>query len=147
MRNWPADLSVGLDHLAGALDRQIAVDDQVGAVSVDSGRGERDLGIALGVEEVGRQQMPVQVLVANLDAIRPDCPVQARLTVLVCQGDGEVGERAAEGGHDHVLDGEAHLRVDGVGLPDAGGDGCLCLGCLCLYCGHLASSSRWGKLD
>src|SRR2546430_6999275 len=51
----------GLDGPGGALDLELAVDDQLISLGPDVGRGEANLGRPLGVEEVRREQMAVQL--------------------------------------------------------------------------------------
>ena len=96
------------------LDRQLAVDDQLAALGADLGRREGDLGIALGVEEVGRQQ----VAAAGSRHGPGRCPYRTAPYSLgspssLASVTSKSVKRAAEGGHDHVLDGEADLRMDG----------------------------------
>src|SRR5205085_2474901 len=78
--------------------------------------GEAQLGMALGVEEIGRLKVGLEVLVLDLD--RADLRRAGELAV----GDGRLEglQLAAEGRDAQVLDGEADARVDGIGLPGAG---------------------------
>src|SRR5215212_6370107 len=50
-----------LDGLGVALDRDLTVDLQLVAVALDRLRGERQLRVALGVEEVGRLEVRLEV--------------------------------------------------------------------------------------
>ena len=56
------------DGLGDALDGQVAGDRPVVAVALDLGRGEGDLRVVLGVEEVGRDEVAVAVGDAGVDA-------------------------------------------------------------------------------
>ena len=56
-----------LDGLGVALDRDLAVDRQLVAVALDRPRLERQLRVALGVEEVGRLEVRLEVRVLDLD--------------------------------------------------------------------------------
>ncbi len=105
-----------------ALDRQLAVDLELAVLADGDGvGGEAELGEALGVEELGAAQMRGEVLVLDDDRIGLDRALQPRLAILA---DGEravvVVELRAEGGDDHVLDGEADVRVHLVDRPVAG---------------------------
>src|SRR4051812_12147198 len=57
-----------LDGLGVALDRDLAVDLDAVAITVDGLRLEGQLRVALGVEEVGRLEMLLEVRVLDLDA-------------------------------------------------------------------------------
>src|SRR6185437_9809962 len=88
---------------------------------VDGAGGERDLGIGGAVEEVRRGEVGGEVLVLDLEGIDLDGPLQDRRAVLGGpQRAGVVLEAAAEGRHDHVLDGEAGVGVDRVDRPVPG---------------------------
>src|SRR3954453_14120959 len=50
-----------LDGLGVGLDRDLTVDLELVAVGLDRVRGERQLRVALGVEEVGRLEVPLEV--------------------------------------------------------------------------------------
>src|SRR5262249_43386138 len=99
-------------RLGDALDRQLALE----AALADVAAGERDLGMALGIEEVGRLEVSLQVLVLHLDAL--DARLADELAVL--QRGLEVRQLTREGGDAEVLDREADARVDRIGLPGAG---------------------------
>src|SRR5262249_35033009 len=101
-------------RLSDALDRQLPLE----AAAADLAAGERDLGMTLGVEEVGRLEVGLQVLVLDLDAL--DARLADELAVL--EGRLEVRQLTGEGGDAEVLDSEADARVDGIGLPRAGRD-------------------------
>ena len=115
-----------------ALDRQLAVDDQRAVLGAHERRGEGDVRVTLGVEEVRRLQVGGQVLVLDGDRVGADAALEAQRAVL---GGGQrrvvVLEAAAEGRDDHVLDGEADgasgrcrrsrwCRRDGGGGGDGG---------------------------
>src|SRR3954471_21167729 len=106
-----------LDGLGVALDRDLAVDRQLVAVAADVLRLEGQLRMALGVEEVGRLQMGLEVRVLDLDAR----DLRGALQGAVDHGRVEVRERAGERAR-HVVDGKADVRVDLVDGPGAGGD-------------------------
>ncbi len=58
-----------LDRLGDALDRDLAGElDLAVVVGVDRGRVERDLRVLLDVEEVGRLEVAVALLLAGVDA-------------------------------------------------------------------------------
>src|SRR5262249_26858748 len=99
-------------RLCDALDRQLAYEAAVAGCAA----GERDLRVPLGIEEVGRLEVGLQVLVLDLDA--RDLRLAGELAVL--EGRLAVRQLAGEGGDAEVLDGEADARVDGIGLPRAG---------------------------
>src|SRR5580704_10265176 len=66
-----------------ALDAQLALDLELALLAdVDPARDEPDLGIALGVEEVGCTQMRGEVLVLDDDRAGADAAAQRRLSVL-----------------------------------------------------------------
>src|SRR4051794_25390936 len=117
-----ADLAAGDDRLGVALDGQLAVDDQLVALPRDLLRLEDDLGVLLGVEEVRRQEMSVEVLLLDLNAVDLRPPGYLRATGGVADAGVELVEAAAEGPN-HVLDGEPDARMDRIGLPAAGRDG------------------------
>lgn len=54
---WAIDCPTSLDRAGIALDRQLAIDDQVVGLASERGRAEVDLGIALNVEEFGRPEV------------------------------------------------------------------------------------------
>ena len=56
------------DGLLRAAELQLALDDELVAVAADVGGRERDAREALGVEEVGREQVALEVLVLDGDA-------------------------------------------------------------------------------
>ena len=62
-----SSVAAGLDRARVALDREVAVDDELVAVEAPGGRLERDRRVALGVEELGRLQVGVEVLVLDGD--------------------------------------------------------------------------------
>src|SRR3954451_1368820 len=66
------DRAAGLDRARVALDRQLAVDDERAVLGTHQGRGEGDVRVALGVEEVRRLQVRRQVLVLDGDRIGAD---------------------------------------------------------------------------
>src|SRR5947208_11212120 len=85
-----------------ALDREVALE----AAGGDGGAGERDLRMTLGVEEVRRLEMRLQVLVLDLDA--GDLRFAGELAV--SKGRLEVRQLARERGDAEVLDLEADAR-------------------------------------
>ena len=112
----PLTVPVSVAGLRDALDRDLAVE-----LDACRRRGERrsavklHLGVALGVEELGRLQVGLQVLVLQAEA--GDARRALQLAVDECCV--EVGDLAAER-RDGVGDFEGDARVDGVGLPRAG---------------------------
>ena len=72
--------------------------------------------MALGVEEVGRLEMAVQLLVLHVDAR----DLRRALEVRALERGGEVGEAAAERVHARVDDLERDVGMDGVCGPRAG---------------------------
>ena len=101
-------------RLRDALDRDLAVDLDRVAVALERA-GEADDRVALGVEELGGEQVRLEVLVLGLDAL------DARRTGELAVGERgvEVGDLAAEG-RDRVGDLEGDAGVDGVRLERAG---------------------------
>ena len=90
------------------------------AVEIDVARGEAELGMALGVEEVGRLQVGRQVLVLDVDARRPWPRPRGSPRIVVDDQLGlDLAELALERA-DEVLDLEADRGVDRVELPGAG---------------------------
>jgi hypothetical protein len=67
-RNRAGDRAGQRDRLLGATDLQVACNGDLVAVAGDRGRLERDVRRALDVEEVRREQVPLQVLVVDGDA-------------------------------------------------------------------------------
>src|ERR1700733_8083161 len=64
-----ADDAGELDRLGDALDRDLAVETDLAIIKrLAGGRGERDLRVVLGVEEVGRRQVAVTLRVTGIDA-------------------------------------------------------------------------------
>src|SRR3954447_18855756 len=109
-----------LDGLGVALDRDLAVDRDLVAVTLDRLRLERQLRIALGVEEVRALKVRLEVRVLDLNAR------DLRRSLEHAVGDGriEVGEGAGKGAG-HVVDSERDVGVD---LVDGPGAGRYCLG-------------------
>src|SRR5207253_10951530 len=105
------------------------------ARAADVRRLEGELRMALGVEEVGRLQMGVQVLVLDVDARDPGRAGQAWTVAVRHQGGLDVPEVSAEG-PDQVADLEADRRMDRIESPGAGGDSLPG----CCRDGHLHSS-------
>ena len=89
------------------------------AVARDARRAEPELRVLLGVEEVRRAEVALEVLV--LDDDRSGVDGADELSAVV--GHGERGveglEPPAEGGDDHVLDREARGRVGRICVPGA----------------------------
>src|SRR6185295_7453215 len=77
------DRASGLDVPRRALDRQLARHDELPVIGPDVRRGEGDLRGSLSVEEVRGEQVPVQLLVANVHARDANGPIEARLAILV----------------------------------------------------------------
>src|SRR4051812_28965677 len=109
-----------LDGLGVALDRDLAVDLELVAVALDALGLEAELRVALGIEEVRRLQMALEVRVLDLHA----GDLRGALQDTVGRRSVEVGERAGER-PGHVVDRKADVRVDLVDGPGAGG---YCLG-------------------
>src|SRR6202022_3756380 len=114
------DLDVELDRLGHLADGQVAGHRvAVTAPGLDPGGAEGQDGILGGVEEVGRAQVLVALLVAGVDrgdlerelALRSGEVVTVNLDVAVV-----LVEAAADGGEDHVLGGEAQVGVVGIEL-------------------------------
>jgi hypothetical protein len=81
---------------------------------------KRSSGVALGVEEVRRAEVRLQVLVLDDDRARVDGAEQLTGAVLAdCERRVEVLEASAERRDDHVLDGEARRGMGRVELPRA----------------------------
>jgi hypothetical protein len=113
------DGAAKLDGPRLALQGQPAGNDDPVAVDTDLVGLEAQLRMALGIEEVRREQVPRQRLVVSRDAL--DARGSGEPTV----GDRrvEVLEAAAKRRHAHVANGEDDRRVNRVGRPGAGRDG------------------------
>ena len=97
-----------------ALERDLAVDLDCVAVALERA-GEPDDRVALGVEELGGEQVRLEVLLLDLDALDA-CRTDE---LAVGERGVEVGDPAAEG-RDRVGDLEGDAGVDGVRLERAG---------------------------
>ena len=95
----PAIVPVTGHRLGHALDGELGVRDEGVAVTPDVARLEAKLREALDVEEVGRLEVAVQVLVLDDDAGRLDDAFELRLLAAGESGL-EVAELAAERGDD-----------------------------------------------
>src|SRR5204862_4182444 len=105
-RRW-RDRAVEGDRPRVALDREVARPrNGVVVVTDELRRAERDLGEALRVEEVGRLEMAVQLLVLDVD--RRD--LRAAVERVARQRGAEVAEAAAERVHTRVPDLERDVR-------------------------------------
>ena len=103
------------------LDRELAVDHDLVTVAPDRGRDELDLGKALGVEELRRAEVRLEVLVLHEERVGVDRAGQARVSVVAhVEQRVQLLEATAEGGHGHVLDGEAGGRMCRIEPPGAG---------------------------
>jgi hypothetical protein len=132
---WAADGPFESHRLRAALDREVAVDDDVGARDLDRARRESQLGGLLSVEELGREQVCREVLVHDLEAVGTRRARQLRRSILSeREGRIEGGERGLEGAG-HVGEREADARVHGVELPGAGPEDLL----RCCQSVHLSS--------
>src|ERR1019366_1768475 len=105
-----------LDGLGVALDRDLAVDLQLIAVAADVLGRECDLGVALGVEEVRRLEMRLEVGVLDLHARDLRGAAQHAVTHLGV----EVRERARKGAR-QVVDGKGDVGVNLVCGPGSCG--------------------------
>src|SRR5581483_4676619 len=109
------------DGARHAADRQVAVDPgRVGAGRLDPCAGEGDRRILLDVEEVGRSQVAVALLLARVDRRRVHLDLDRGLRrVRLVEHDraGDAGEAALRRSEHHVLDTEANRRVLGIDLP------------------------------
>src|SRR5262249_10773330 len=125
------------DRLLHAADLELAPDDDLVAVAAYVRGRERDTREALGVEEVGGEQMALEVLVLNRNA--GDRRRTAQQAVLE---DGvEVGHAALEEGDATVPHGVRRARVRGVERPRPGGNRLLGKGA-----GHRFSFVRYNYL-
>src|SRR5712691_356168 len=114
--------------LRDALERQVAVEDELATLDANASRAVGHRRVALDLEEVGRPDVPVALLIAGVDRGHVDLGTDRRAG-RVRAGDqlaGEARELAAYLADHHVPDGEADLgvhRVDGPGPGDVAGDG------------------------
>src|SRR5712691_10300869 len=109
------DRALEPDRPGRPLDRELALTlDLVAVELAELGGLELDLRIALGVEEVRRLQVPVELLVLHVDARDLRRALEARAG----ERGGEVPEAAAEVVDARVGDLERDVRVDRVGVPD-----------------------------
>src|SRR5690606_35246268 len=116
------ELEPQVDRAGDAVEREVARDDVVVTVGTHVGGGEGGDGELLGVEEVGGADVRVTVGVLGVDGLDVDLGVHGCGAVLGDgDGAGEVLEAATHLADDEVADGEAHVRVDGVDGPGAGG--------------------------
>ena len=108
-------------RLSDALEGDLAVDLDRVTVALERA-GEADDRMTLGVEELGGEQVGLEVLLLGLNALDA-----GRAHELAVGERGiEVGDLAAEG-RDRVGNLEGDAGVDGVRLPGAGRDPGLCL--------------------
>ena len=94
------------------------------SVLLDLVRLEGDLGALLRVEEVGRLEVPVALLVVGGEAGGVDLEVDAalrRIVLVPVQRRGELAELPPDGRDHHVLDREPGAAVRRVGFQ---GEGC-----------------------
>ena len=115
------DRAAELDRLGDALDRQLAASPRRGRRRARSSSVARKAisGIACRVEEVGRLEVAVQLLVLDVDARDLRAALERR-PLAAREGRLEVGEAAAERVHARVADLERDVRVDGIRGPRAG---------------------------
>src|SRR6476659_304503 len=92
-----------LDGLRRALDREIPLDTKFASVERDLGRGEANLRIACGVEEVGRLQVTVARLVEGRDRRHVDGSLDGRL-VATLDRPGEARHPTLDGDEADLLD-------------------------------------------
>jgi len=104
-----------------ALDREVALDDQLVALAPQRRGLEGDLRMALRVEEVRGQEVLLEVRL-HRDGLDRHLAVQTRLAADLAERAFDGVEAAAEGGYAEVLDAELDRGVDGVDGPRPGGD-------------------------
>src|SRR5215210_781110 len=109
-----------LDGLRNALDRDLALPGDLAAVDLDALCAERDLGMALRIEEIGRLEVPRQHLVLDVDARDTRAAVKASTPVIAeRQPAVDVAKLPAERA-DEVLDLETDGRMNRIEAPSAG---------------------------
>src|SRR6266508_2829156 len=131
-----------------AMDGEVARDEKVvRRAPLDPRAAERDLRVALDVEEVGRAQVRVPLLVAALDAGRVDLDLDPRAQRVVGDVDValHVGELAPDLAHHQMAGNELHARVDGVELPVARGRDFDAFDGANFGLAHCHSPPLWGK--
>src|SRR5205814_7293674 len=119
----PVQLQRQRDVPGHALEGELAVHDVVVAVPAHAGRAVGHRGVVLDVEEVGRPDVRVALLLAGHDRVQRDLGGH-RGAQRVRAGDdltGEGGEPPPDLADHHVPDGEADLRVHRVDRPGARG--------------------------
>src|SRR3954447_15186935 len=127
-----------LDGLGVALDRDLAVDLDLVAVTGDRLRSERQLRVALAVEEVRALEVRLEVRVLDLNA----CDLRGALQDTVGDLCVEVGEGAGKGAG-HVVDSERDVGVD---LVDGPGAGRYCLGLSGAHFRLASYGAKWRTL-
>src|SRR5919197_94039 len=118
-----ADRAAAGDGQRDALDGQVACNGDLLPGYAHGSGVERDLRRALGVEEVGRLKMPVQVLVLHLHAGRGNGAAEVDAAVLRPHQLAGHGRTAAAECAGDVIDREAGVRMDWIEVPGPGGDG------------------------
>src|SRR5436305_9240334 len=119
-----------LDRLRDALERDLAGEPDLAVVGcLRGGRVKADLRMLLDVEELGRGQVCITVLVARVDARNLDRALQHRRLAGGVEAALELPERATDGGDAHVPNLEADVGMGGIygvaaGGNQAGVDGC-----------------------
>ena len=114
----------GERHRPGhALDRELAVQQQVAVVDAHGVRGEGPGGVVGDVEEVGRADVVVALLVVGVDGRGVDRRRDTRTGDVLAGHDltGERAEATAYLAHHHVPNGEGDVGVHGVDVPGTGG--------------------------
>src|SRR5690242_17792969 len=91
-----------LHRLGVSLDGDVTLDRQLASAALDRSRYERELGVALGVEEVRRLEVCFEVRILDLDG----CDLCRSPEYAVGDAHVEVRERTGEGAC-HVLDRKA----------------------------------------
>src|SRR5690606_17952828 len=112
----------GQRHRAGhALDRQLTVQGEAVVGDAQAGRAEGPLRMVLDVEEVGRADVVVALLVVRVDGACVDLRGDRRVGQVLGGDDlaGELPEVAAYLADHHVADGERDVGVILVDVPGA----------------------------
>src|SRR5262249_5241831 len=117
----PDEVSAQLDGPGHSLDRELALDGERIAARRNRARRERELREPLAVEELGRPQVRVAVLVEGRDGRHLDRSLDGGCHTTDDRAADHRGA-AGDGGEAQVLDVELHRRVRRVDRPRAFGD-------------------------
>src|ERR1700758_1086289 len=133
------EVQVERDRPGHALEGELTAEHIVVAVRLHRAGGECRNGVLLDVEEVGRLNVSVALVVAGVDGIHPDLGMHRRRAVLGNHDRAaEVVELAADLADHQMAYPEVDRGVHRVDCPRAGGELCGC------GCSHVCASLLFG---